>query len=263
MKVLLGQLAPVPGDIEANAAALIRAVREHREADLAVFPELCLSGYRPVAALAWPDPVLEAIADAAADAGATVMFGFAEAQGDRWANAVGVVAPDGSWQGSYHKTHLFGDLERRTFVAGDRLRVFDAGGLRIGALVCFDMEFPEPARALAQTGAGLLVTCSANMAPYGPEHALASRARALDNRLPHVYVNRVGDEAGLHFVGGSAVIDTAGNVVAALGSRQELRCVDLPDPAAPDKDVDYLALLRPDLPVQDAAPSIAEGGGAR
>ena len=47
-------------------------------------------------------------------------------------------------------------------------------------------------RALALAGAELLVTASANMEPFGPDHEIATRARALENRLPHVYVNAIG-----------------------------------------------------------------------
>ena len=55
---------------------------------------------------------------------------------------------------------------------------------------------PEPARALAVAGAELLVTAAANMEPFDGDHALAARARALDNRLPHLYVNRAAARAG-------------------------------------------------------------------
>ena len=262
MKALLGQLAPVPGDQAANVARIAQAIGDHPDADLAVFPELFVSGYQPQSALPWPDGALEPIAHAAARTSTTTVFGFAELCDDGWANSIGVVAADGAFAGTYRKTHLFGDFERRTFVPGDALHVFDTPAGRVGPLICFDMEFPEPARALARAGATLLVTCSANMEPYAPDHALAARARALDNRMPHVYVNRVGREGGLTFAGGTCVIDAGGNVVSALAANEEeIRCLELPRRAAPDSDVDYLALLRPDLPVRDVAPSIGHRGG--
>jgi predicted amidohydrolase len=39
----------------------------------------------------------------------------------------------------------------------------------------------------------MLVTISANMEPFGPDHDTAARARALENGLPHLYVNLVGE----------------------------------------------------------------------
>lgn len=263
VELLLGQLAPVPGDAATNVARIAAALASHPDADLAVFPELFVSGYEPKSALPWDDPAFDPIADAAAAAATTVIFGFTELCDDgSWANSAGVVTEDGRRSGTYRKTHLFGDFERHTFVAGDALRIFPTAAGRVGTLICFDIEFPEPARALARGAATLLVTCSANMEPHGPDHALAARARALDNRLPHVYVNRVGVERGLTFVGGSCVVNSGGDAIAALGSEEELRSVHLPESAPPDEDVDYLALLRPDLPVLDAAANIAQGGEA-
>ena len=265
MRALLCQLAPAPGDTEANVEVIARSVRSRPEADIAVFPELFVSGYRPrsleEAALAPGDPVLEPLLAAAEERGTAIVFGFAERCEAGVANSVGFVGSDGEWRGSYRKTHLFGEWERTSFIAGDALRVTELCGRRIGVLICFDLEFPEPARALAQAGASLLVTCSANMEPYGADHALAMRARALDNRLPHIYVNRAGQEAGLRFTGGSAVIDPDGSLITSLGAAPEIRCVDVPRPAASPADVDYLALLRRDLEVEDvAAPPIAQGG---
>jgi predicted amidohydrolase len=264
MRVLLGQLAPVAGEPRRNAETIARHIAEHPDAELAVFPELFLSGYRAPdldgASVDAISSVLEPVLAAAEKHATAAMFGFAERHDGQIANSVGLVAADGSWRGSYRKTHLFGGWERETFTAGDALRLVELADERVGPLICFDMEFPEPARALARAGASLLVTCSANMEPYGPDHALAMRARALDNRLPHVYVNRVGEEAGLRFAGGSAVIAADGSIVAELGSVAEVRCVELPTDHHIAADVDYLALLRPDLEVEGTASTIAEGG---
>ncbi|MHB1469100.1 MAG: carbon-nitrogen hydrolase family protein, partial [Solirubrobacteraceae bacterium] len=116
---------------------------------------------------------------------------------------------------------------------------------------CFDMEFPEPARALVRAGADLLVTLSANMRPYGAEHQLAARARALENRCPHLYVNRVGRHRGMQFVGGSMAIDFCGRGTPALSGEEQLLEVQVP-PAWADlgSDIDYLEHARRDLPVR-------------
>jgi predicted amidohydrolase len=251
MRVLLGQLEPAAGDVAGNAATVCDALAAHPDAELAVFPELFLCGYDlariDALAIDLADPSLSRIADAATACGTTVVVGFAERTPDGIANAVACLAP-GAPPVVYRKANLFGPDERAAFVDGRELVIADVGGHRLGLLICFDVEFPEPARALATAGARLLVTIAANMEPYGPDHALAARARALDNRRPHVYVNRTGEESGLRFVGASCVVDTGGGVVACLGADPELRCVDL-DLASPVGDeVDYLSLVR-ELPV--------------
>ena len=93
--------------------------------------------------------------------------------------------------------------------------------LDVGPLICFDVEFPEPARELAAAGAELLVTASANMAPFGPDHEVATRARALESRLPRLHANGVGAIGGLRLVGGSRSVDASGAVLVEAGSDEE------------------------------------------
>lgn len=253
MRVLLGQLEVTPGEPARNVDRLIGALAAHPDADLAVFPELYLCGYDldRVAehAIAADDPLLGAVRDAARENATAVVVGFAERVGAGVANAVGCIAEDGGWAGTYRKTHLFGARERAVFTPGEELLVVQLAGAGVAPMVCFDVEFPEPARAVARAGAQLLVTVAANMAPYGREHELAAAARALDNRLPHVYVNRVGDEGGLHFVGGSCALSPDGLPGAVLGVGPDPAVVELAVCGRPADDVDYLRHARPDLPV--------------
>jgi predicted amidohydrolase len=264
VRALLAQLAPEPNDPAANVATVVRVLQDHPAADLAVFPELFISGYDPQAAdaLAVPagDAVLAPIADAARAHRTSVLVGFAEQYGGQVANSVMCIAPDGSWAGCYRKTHLFGADEHECFQAGTELIVADLGGVDVGPLVCFDMEFPEPARALARAGASLLVTVAANMEPYGADHALAARARALDNRCPHIYVNRVGEQAGHNFVGGSLVAGSSGELVTRLGRDAQLRCVAFEPRSDVPGEVDYLLQGRPDLVVRSHAFAHSQGG---
>ncbi len=133
------------------------------------------------------------------------MIGFAERNEDgSCSNSVACIDRDGSLAGVYRKTQLYAG-EREVFRPGRELRIVTLAGIAVAPLICFDVEFPEPVRALALAGAELLVTASANMEPFGPDHELATRARALENRLPHLYANAVGTIGRLSFVGLSRV----------------------------------------------------------
>jgi predicted amidohydrolase len=215
MQVLLAQVAPTPGAVHMNVARLQEIVASRPGADLAVFPELFLSGYdihrTHERAIESHGPELEAVCRVAGETSTAVIVGFAERDGGALYNSVALVDETGALAGTYRKVALFGG-ERDAFSAGDQLVIAHLAGRRVGPLICFDIEFPELARELGLAGADLLVTASANMAPYYADHELASRARALDNRLPHVYVNRVGHEGGLEFVGGSRLIAADGTV---------------------------------------------------
>jgi predicted amidohydrolase len=265
VRALLAQLASVPGRTQTNADRAVEILRAHPNVDIAVFPELFLGGYDlslvPQSARAPDSSELQSIAAAAAAASTAVVVGFAErAAEDSFFNSVACIDRDGSLAGVYRKTRLFG-TEPAAFRAGDEQRVFRLCGLDVGPLICFDIEFPEPARAAVRAGAEVLVTPSANMAPYWADHELASRARALDNRVAHLYANRVGSESGHRFVGGSRAIAPDGAVlVEASEEHEELLVMAVGHRERPDAAVDYLRHARGELPVRAAVPSSPPGG---
>ena len=138
------------------------------------------------------------------------------------ANSAFCVDEQGETAAVYRKVQLYGGEESDAFVAGDELLIVELCGLKMGLMICFDVEFPEVARSLARAGAELLVTISANMEPFGNDHAVFASARALENGLPHAYLNQVGPgEKGLTFTGSSAVISQDGEVLAQAGSTEE------------------------------------------
>lgn len=258
MKVLLAQLSP-DQTVELNAERASQVILDNPEAEIAVFPELYLSGYRPSDAVAVSsrlgDAALAQIPEACREAKTAAVIGFSErldGDADAAANSAACFDNDGSLAGVYRKTHLFGSDEETNFTPGESLCIVNLAGRRVAPLICFDVEFPEPARQLADAGAELLVTISANMEPYFEDHELASRSRALENRLPHLYVNRVGTESGHTFVGGSRVVDRDGRVVAALGDEQGVLVADLELDRDPlNEDIDYLRHVRRGLPVEE------------
>lgn len=256
MQVLLAQVEVVDGSVAANLRALQQTVAAHPEADLAVFPEMFLPGYDTSSlrsrSLALDAPELLAVGESAAAAGTAIIVGFAEITDTGIANSAACFDRDGTLAGIYRKTHLFGGGEFRAFEAGTEYLLVTLGGVRIGPQICFDTEFPEPGRAMAVAGAELLVTISANMAPYDLEHQLGARARAIENRLPHVYVNRTGVQSGFTFLGDSAAIDAGGRDLVRLGAEPKTVLIDVPIGADTVGDVDYLRLLTPPLPVRDA-----------
>lgn len=254
MLALLAQLRSVVGDLDANAARAAEALAAHPDADLAVFPELFLSGYltEGIDQLACaPDaPPLRRIAEAAAAAGTAVVIGFPERRdGGRPANAAACIDRDGALAGVYRKTQLFG-AEREAFSPGSELLLVELAGRRVAPLVCFDVEFPEPARQLAVAGAELIAVSSANMEPFYVDHEVGTRARAVENRLPVVYANAVGELAGLVFVGGSRSIAPSGELLAEEPEADErLILAEVGEPGSDDERVDYLRYLPAPLPI--------------
>jgi predicted amidohydrolase len=260
VNIALAQLSPRLRGTQVNIETMRKVVADRPEADLIVFPELYLSGYvlDGIEGLAVrPDaPGLQSIADIARESSTALIFGAPEHMEGGVANSSFCVDEHGNVAAVYRKVQLFGGDESDAFVAGDGLIVVELCGVKIGLMICFDMEFPEVARVLARGGAELLVTISANMEPFGNDHAVFASARALENGLPHVYVNQVGRVGDLNFVGGSTVVSADGEVVGRAGSSQEeMPSVSLPLPARSSVREDYLSELRSPMPDVRNVPS--------
>ena len=264
LSTALAQLRPALRDTTKNLETMRRVVGEHGGADLVVFPELFLSGYttsRPEElALDLDGPEVEAIARLAGKNSTAVIFGAPERVSGEIANSAICVDRYGKLACSYRKMHLFGS-EQHAFAAGDELRVVDLDGVKTGIMICFDLEFPEVARSLAKAGGNLLVTISANMDPFGRDHDVFATARALENGIPHLYVNQVGRGEAFTFAGGTIIISADGERLAEAGVaedkviRHELNVSARNTERPADLRPDYLNEMRGPLPVMTAEQS--------
>ena len=258
LTVALAQLNPKLRDVGGNLETAEQILTRGTDLDLAVFPELFLAGYTTRGvndlALDLEGPEVALMSRLARESDTAVIFGLHERVPSGVANSAVCLDRRGNLSGSYRKTHLFGD-ERDAFVAGDELLVFDLDGLETGVMICFDVEFPEVARSLATAGTDLLVTISANMNPFGRDHDVFATARALENGLPHLYVNQVGKGEMFTFAGGTIAVSADGKRLAAAGASEDVTEVSLdlsarseerPEALRPD----YLKESRGPLPVR-------------
>ena len=245
---------PRPRDVLRNVSRAGELLAEGTASDLVVLPELFLCGYQladvgPLA-IELDGPELGALRDAARESSTAVVVGAAERVGAGVANSAICIDATGELAGVYRKTHLFG-AERESYVPGDSLSTIRLGNRTLGVMICFDMEFPEVARTLAAQHADLLVTISANPAPFELDHDLFARTRALENGLSHVYVNRVGEESGFVFGGRSLAVDPDARVLAEAGPGAErVVSADLGEPGRRDARTRYREMLRDELYVR-------------
>jgi nitrilase len=142
-------------------------------------------------------------------------------------NASLVFAPDGALAARYDKLHLFRfsdgreDFdERRVLRAGEAPVAFDAGALRVGLSICYDLRFPELYRALTRPPCDLLAVPSAFTATTGRAHwELLLRARAIENQCYVIAPAQGGThESGRRTWGHSMIVGPWGEV---LGVRDE------------------------------------------
>lgn len=225
MKLELVQLAGRDGDTPYNLERTLSAIGAcAADTDIMVFPEAQLTGFlnpHTIAAQAEPldGPTVRAVIAAARERDVAVVVGLIENDRGRFYNTSLFITPDGIAL-TYRKTHLWVG-EPGLVLPGDRFATVEWRGVRLGLLICYDCEFPESARALAELGAELILICDGNMHPYGPVHRTAVAARAQENQLFAVMVNRVGEgDDHTIFAGGSTVVDPFGQRMLEAGLQE-------------------------------------------
>ena len=251
MRATLAQLAPQARDVSANLGRVQTVLESCEGTDLLMFPELFLSGYEltdsRAVSIDLDGPEVGLLCEAARDNGTAIVVGAAERVADGVANSALCISSGGELAGVYRKTHLFG-AEAASYVAGDELVTVELEGRTVGVMICFDVEFPEVARTLALRGADLLISISANPDAFRRDHEVFVPARALENGVPHLYVNRVGRQEGISFGGSSMTIDPEGTVLAEAGpTGEELLHADIGEAGRQDARTRYLELRRPSV----------------
>lgn len=277
MRIAAFQTAPLLGQVDTNREGILAGISA-ADADLAVFPECALTGYAfssKAEALAVaetiPGKTTGLVADLCRSTGGHALFGMLERDGDHLWNAAALVGPDGLI-GKYQKAHLLHlGVDRFTEPGSVGLPVFDTKIGRIGVLICFDLSFPEAARVLKLKGAQVL--CVPTNWPMEAEVSCehAPFARAQENHLHMVCVNRAGEEGGFTFRGSSRVLDCDAKVLAHAGAGVEVLRAEL-DPKTADRnhiiyrpgeyELDRIGSRRPELydalvaPVAPNAPGV-------
>ena len=254
IRLAIGQCHPIPRDLAGSLQRAERLLIEAAQggADWLVLPELFLGGYQledlGSLALEASSPQLEALRQVAKRTGVGFQVGFVEAHLGTYWNSVLVVSPEGDAQ-TYAKTHLYG-REVGTFSGGHRFISVMSAAVGVGSLICYDIEFPEPARILAGRGVSLVLVSSANMVPFAEDQVLFARARARENQIFMAVANRVGVESGYQFCGTSVVSDPLGTILCRAGERSEQTLLvdcDMTLVANSRTKHSYLQERRPDL----------------
>lgn len=228
MRVALVQFASAI-DAAANRATITAQLAEllpEDALDLVVLPEASMHDFGSadldLAAVAEPldGPFVTMLAAEAQRLGSTIIAGMFERTDALPYNTLVVVGSDGTLRSTYRKIHLydsFGYRESDRLSAGDiEPVVVEIAGRPVGLMTCYDLRFPELARALVDAGAETLVVPAAWVAG---DHKLDHwrtllTARAIENTV-HVLASAQG---GDRYTGHSLVIDPWGSIVVEADS---------------------------------------------
>ena len=239
LRVAVAQYQPRIGDPEGNRTAAVAWVEAAAAegAQLVVLPELASSGYvfsgeEEAAALAEDansGVTVAALVEVCRRRGLHVVAGLAE-QGDGCRHNSAVVLGPAGRLATYRKLHLFYD-EQSWFRPGEELVVVDLPTARVGVAICYDLWFPEVARALALRGAEVIAVPTNWVASFRrrlhDEHGycqgdIMAMAAAAANGTAVACADRVGEERGVTFLGASIIVGPDGWPLAG--------------PASPDAD---------------------------
>lgn len=229
LRIALAQINPILGDMEYNKSVICKFWDEaDTNADLVVFPEMCICGYPP------EDLVLKA---AFLQASAQYIDKLVTYSATK-KSAILISAPLQLENGRFNCALL---IEHGRIIATvlkhhlpnygvfDEQRIFDSGplphpvsfrGMKLGIMICEDMWFSDVASHLKQNGAEILIV--PNGSPFSRHHKSRRQAHALnrvkETGLPLIYVNQVGGQDELVFDGSSFALNSKGIIIHQTAS---------------------------------------------
>ena len=232
LRIVLGQLNFLVGDISGNARKIIEAAKRARDelaGQLIVFSELALTAYPPEDLLLRADlyqRVQEALASITAEVtGIDLIIGYPVMEHEKRYNVASLIR-NGEIAATYYKQMLPNYAvfdEQRYFSAGVEACVVDVAGIGVGITICEDLWQQGPVQQATEAGAQLLVNLNAS--PYHlnkwQEREGVATERAETNLVPIIYVNQVGGQDELVFDGNSFVVDIDGKIVARAQAFEE------------------------------------------
>src|SRR5437867_366098 len=239
MKVAAAQMGPNNEGtsreeiVERMLGLLEQAARE--QVELIAYPEMALTTYFPKRIrpdfdqffeIEVPPKALEPLLRRAAEGRVAVHVGFCEKADGQYFNTALLTDRNGRLCGTFRKIHLPGTraadgfaqvFEPYYFAHGDTgYRVFDAAGAKVGIAICQDRRYPESYRALALQGAELIVI--GYITPLSPLaldlNDLCMRSGPYANACFVVGIAKAGVEDGVELIGGSAIINPHGQILA-------------------------------------------------
>jgi len=195
LKIALLQISPC-GSLEENLQKGLEACKKSKEmgADIALFPEMWSNGYniynRPVEA--WKQEAIEsdsffikAFKNLALQLNMAIGITFLEKINDNYRNSLILFDRFGRCQFIYAKVHTCDFDVERNLTPGDDFYVTDLdtaiGTIKVGAMICYDREFPESARILMLKGAELILV--PNACPMEINRLSQLRGRAYENMI--------------------------------------------------------------------------------
>jgi omega-amidase len=237
LRVCLLQMDVKIGEPEHNFSRaeemLERAVQGDSKPDLIILPEMWNTGYAldQIGQLSDPngEKTREMFSEFCGKHGVNVIAGsVSEKKEDGIYNTLFVFNRKGELVADYSKMHLFRLMdEEKHLAAGNTIGRFNLDGIEAGAMICYDIRFPELARTIALDGAKILFVPAEWPIPRLHHWRTLLMARAIENQMFVVACNRMGKSGSTEFFGHSMVIDPWGEILVEGGEEEGILCADI------------------------------------
>ena len=253
MKVSIGlvQLKIRDGDIKTNISKGINYITKLAESgsDLIIAPELWPTGYDKELILRFSNDIkkheelVDTLKSISNKYKSVIIAPMPVKEDNKIYNAAVVIYKD-DIIAIYKKIHLFRLFhEDNIFTKGDDVTLVHVKGFNLGLAICYDLRFPELFRILSAKEAHIIAIPASWGAPRVEQWRTLLKARAMENQVYVVGVNRVGYSEVIKedFPGNSCVIDPLGNEVVCLGKYEGAINITI--------DLDYIKKARSYLPL--------------
>ena len=261
VEVAAYQGTSVPCGVDENLQVMTEQMRRAAMAgaSLIIFPELFTTGYcLPNDAEDWKRLAetrygysFQKLKETAKKEGIAVLYGYSEEAKDIsgqpvYYNSAQFIDKNGCSLANYRKSHLWVVDEPKLFTPGDEIAIVEHEGLKIGLLICYDVEFPEIVRRLALEGVHFVAVPTAEIL----WSSLLPYTRAIENRVFVSYVNHCGTESGCRLTGRSVIVSPFGEAIVSAGPREECLLLASIDPTCCQtalREMPCLSQRRPEM----------------
>ena len=232
-----------------NAINILKSLKESKNIpQIVCFPELFTTGYDLKNVEKYAEKLegetLKNLAEISKN-NFIVIGTILEKQDDNYYNTAFILDKNGQLLGKYQKIHLFSPmLEKEYLTPGNKISTFiipELDNIKIGMAICYDLRFPELLRTMALDGAKIIFLPSEFPSPKKKVWKTLIKARAIENQVYVIGVNRVGKGNSDDFFGTSIVTD--GENTEHLGETPEVKIFTI--------DIKILNQIREKIPVFD------------
>lgn len=223
------------GNVHCNVEKMKKQLKEAKKqgADVIIFPELFTVGYdvdhdlMTQLAEKKSGKTFTVLSECAKETGIGVLYGYPELaeSGRELYNSAQFIDKCGNSIANYRKTHLWienASSVEMVFTAGNDLtNVFEFCGIKVGILICVDVEFSETVRALALKGADVVLVPTAVSTDWDIKTLsnVVVAARAFESGIHVAYINLCGG-AG-NYAGTSSCYGPKGKALITCGGDEE------------------------------------------